>query len=355
MMRAIKAVSLFALFFDSGVSNAGVHMPNHFFYQELADLDGLVLVRGAITKAIPDDPSELNDADKSFEFKVAAVLYGKQVSPDEQIDFDHATVGWPDTLVPFERDAEMLLLLRRVKTTKSAVGIAPPPQKNAWYICGVLPTSDIKEEAAHDRKQIVANVKRHLHPLLEKESDSERLRELILLLAGIVDETDVRLLASFVEHKDEWVARAAKAALVRADASGKHLEMAASDLKALLPKVTDDHRTERTYGARTPEWSTSGLIFTHYHYLYYESAEMNQRFLPLSRVIAAASQEKHFRIYYGILAVCKYGTPDDAAIVRGFASHDDEKVRAAVQQALLRWSQPGKKSAPLAPPTAAEN
>lgn len=322
-----------------GQISAGVCTPNQFYYLALDDVRAVLVAKGEII-AIPPVPPGVNDVQETFDFKVSAVIYGDESHAGKTIKFDEVIVDWPDTLVPFEVGCSVILVLHPVPHEAKRVPgtIAPPRTNNAFYIDGVLPTSRVTDEQSRDRAGLVATLKRHLTPILTKETEPERLREAILLLSGIADASDVGTLAPLADHKDEWVARAALAAMVRASPEGKHMDRAIDDMQQVLRKTPADHSTERTYGSRSAEWRTLGLLFTHYHYLAQDGGKTSGRYLPLNRVVAAACMDSGYAVHYGLTPVCKHGNGGDVNLVRRFLSDEDSDVRAMSAQAIERWT-----------------
>ncbi len=323
-----------------GQTAAGVRTPNQYYYLALDDLRTVLVVKGEIIAIPPHGPPGLNDVQETFDFRVSAVIYGDESHAGKTIKFDEVIVDWPETLLPFEVGSAAILILHPTpQEVKGVPGTIPrPPTNNAFYIDGVLPTSGVTDEQSRDRAGLVAALKRHLTPILTKVTEPERLREAILLFSGIAGASDVGTLTPLADHKDEWVARAALAAMVRASPEGKHLDRAIEDMQQVLRKTPADHSTERTYGSRSAEWRTLGLLFTHYHYLAEDGGKTSGRYLPLNRVVAAACTDSGYAVHYGLTSVCKHGNATDIDLVRRFLSDENSDVRTMSAQAIERWT-----------------
>jgi hypothetical protein len=285
---------------------------------------------------------------------VLGSIYGKDLKK-ARLTFETSVSSWPSTVVPLRDNRYIILILTDSASdnnpAKSEHGKPipshPRPNKSPFRIAGVLPAASIESERADTQEKAAHIISRHVRATLKKENDTERMRELILMFSRVAAKSDAEVLRPYLRHSDEWVRRAAIAAMARLDPSSETIRAAESDLRHMLQSHALSDSTIRVYGGDRSVWKTQSLLFQHYSFLGSDSRqrdEINRRYRDLYRVVAIDSKDRGDALEYGLRPLCSFGDERDIEIVGRFRNDTDPQVREIVRTTLKRWERrPGKK------------
>jgi hypothetical protein len=221
---------------------------------------------------------------REFRFRVAGVILGAQSYRGRTLTIQTA-VRWPETLTPFQTGTFCLLVLGQPKRNP----------RDAPYLCAVVPGRAQEYPRAADHQEAKAILANELLAQLKGEMSERRQRLLLLQLAPILEKDNASAVEEFLTSADEWVRRAALAAVVYATEDQKHLEGMAKDVHEYFRQTQGIDRV-KTVDELNREVQTSPRTLLLEDYFFLE-----RRTWTWGSMWNEREAEKHLRILNGML------------------------------------------------------
>ena len=179
-------------------------------------------------------------SDARFDFKVEGVLLGYETYKGKTLSLDTAGFVWPEALVRFSEDTFCIFVL----------GPRQENKKDYYVIYSVLPAQPAVFFPVATGDQAMRRIIDVLLAELQRETDANRQRHLILQVSPILTRKEADALVPFLKDKDPWLRRAALAGLVYATKQEKYIKMAEADIQRFIntasaPAAVGDHREGR--------------------------------------------------------------------------------------------------------------
>jgi hypothetical protein len=223
--------------------------------------------------------------DRELSFDVEQVILGDPALAHTCITVPTAAFEWPEDLVRQALGSFCVLIL----DGKVLYAVAPAAKGNYRVAADQVEALQILEEG-------IVNV-------LRSETSANRQRAMLLQLAPILRRENVSFVRPFLKAEDEWVRRAALAALIYATEDDAYIRLGAADIKGLF---TDESLTECWKKQRRLSLACepAGKFIESYFFLESRSWRWGSRWNE-------EEADKHLRIWKAILFTGEI--PDGAA------------------------------------------
>lgn len=292
----------------------------------------------------PGDPFDVFPFHRDIHVRVEGVVLGKPERKGSLLRLSAAHFDWPAVLVPFRKDARLILIVRPGEGEEG----------NDAQILTVVPTSRTDFTPVPTRKAAKRVLADALLAELEDETNAERRRELILQAGCVLEKDDASHLLPFLEAKEAWVRRAAIAVLAYVRREQADIERAAEDLRQFLrstPADADIADDEVQPAEGHVRYASYPLLFDHYFYLITNWSEEETRSLAPLRLLAhvVATELKgaeRMRWLHGVACLCRVGTGEDVDLLWSYLIqvvedenhplHGDAYARCSLVEGLSR-------------------
>jgi hypothetical protein len=154
--------------------------------------------------------------DRELSFDIRGVILGAPALARTTITVSTAAFDWPEDLVPDAVGSFCILILDK----KSLVAVVPAAKGNFRVATNQVEALQILEEG--------------LINVLCSETSVSRQKAILLQLATILHRENVSSVVPLLKAEDQWVRRAALAALIYATADYEYIRLAAADIKAFF-------------------------------------------------------------------------------------------------------------------------
>jgi len=158
--------------------------------------------------------------DRKLSFYVEEVILGDLALANTSITVPTAAFDWPEDLVRHAVGTFCILVLDGVPVEKTIVSVVPAAKGNS--------------RIAKDQAEAVRILEEEIINALRSEKSENRQRAMLLQLASILHEENISSVIPFLKAEDQWVRRAALAALIYATEGDEYVRQAAADIKGLF-------------------------------------------------------------------------------------------------------------------------
>lgn len=154
--------------------------------------------------------------DSELSFDIEEVILGAPALTHTRITVPTASFNWPEDLVPHAVGSFCILIL----DNKSLVAVVPAAKGNYRVAANQV-------EALQTLEEVIINV-------LQSETSANRQKAILLQLAPILRRENVSSATPLLQAEDQWVRRAAVAALIYATEDYEYIRLAAADIKGFF-------------------------------------------------------------------------------------------------------------------------
>ena len=154
--------------------------------------------------------------DRELSFEIEEVILGAPALAQTMIAVPTAAFNWPKDLVHHAVGSFCILILDK----KSLVAVVPAAKGNLRATTNQVDALQILEEG-------IINV-------LKSEKSVNRQKAILLQLAPILRQENVSSVTPLLQAEDQWVRRAAIAALIYATEDDEYIRLAAADIKGFF-------------------------------------------------------------------------------------------------------------------------
>lgn len=319
-MRSLPVLALTLIAGLATPASAWISVANERIDRALHEAHGDRLVVAAtireLTIADADAP-RLSPPECELVVEVAHAVLGDVAKTGTRLRFATRSFDWPSVLVPLEQGARCIL-------------IVDPERENGFdgRLMTVLPWSGKALPVAADKAAALRVLAEELTAQLgDRHAPIARRRETAILAAPILSAAQAETaFGPLVEHRNEWLRRAAIAGLALAAPTRENLERAVGDLTAFAEDTPSDRLIrEIKHGAG---YAPYPYLFRYYGWLAADwSDEERVRFrkhLWLHRTVARQfTKEPTSRFRYGIGPVAELGDATDLRLLyEYFVAHE---------------------------------
>ncbi len=296
------------------------------------DLDRAIESAGQIVcvtiESVDSDPANRPDGGlyPDVGFKVEKVLQGSPDLKDKRVLLKRIVMAWPEGLVPLEAGKRCIVFFRDEKLDY-IFSVSPAPIK-----------SHDPPVTREDVRRIVLSA--CLESLKQQEENLLFRREIIRAASALATRRDVDAFLPFLEDRDEWIRRAALAALLRATHDDKYIAMAIDDLQSFFRKYHSDGILVDWDGNAQPTHAAYPLLDRHYtclstRYLSEREGSDLKSLLPVYRFIARESPDRGLK-ELGFKGLCRCGERQDAPLILLQAEDESPHVRQEAMETIGR-------------------
>jgi hypothetical protein len=250
-------------------------------------------------------------------FQIDTVLFGSY--KEKNLTVHAGSFDWPAPLLEEKAGTYCILILRNFE--------------NAEYLETVIPAKPGDYKPAKDYAELIPVIGQQILAQLAEEKDPLRQWYLLRQIGPILNKEQVKTVEPFLDSKNEWVRRAALAAVTSATMDPKRIAEIQKDLTdfvaARKPEVNKDLIYDLDPGVG---YAPMPLFFGTYFFLAADwSAEedaLKVPLLPAFRQIAADTRMRPYdRWAHGYAPLCALGTTDDAKTLWECYTTQDEAFR----------------------------
>jgi hypothetical protein len=265
-MKSYKILLIFCLLSLTQKADAYITYLNGRIDHSLYDAhDTKTIVAGTINQVMKYDPdSTMLDFGgpefKELQFKINTVIMGDGQLINQTLTIPISSFTWPEALVELKQESFCIFILREYKENVPhfQIEVVIPATSTAPWIAQPLYTSIQNNNLA------IKFLETELLAVLKTKLKAPQIREALLLLGPILQKENIGQIETWIEYKNDWVIRAALAAIVYASQSERHLKYLARNINEYFT----NHIEKSMLGA-TDDFNNYASYYVYYTYVFF--------------------------------------------------------------------------------------